>query len=152
MKKFKITWTENDEGDLFQSSRIFEAESEDAACDMWEEQVENFVNSSGIEDCVEVISHPIENASFPVEMLDGYTYFVPVIFVARIQANKEGKKIEEVLDLYKEDSYNMISFACRNIKWDEIQRNSPARTKRVSLEDLQRAWSEVHNRGFQVQF
>lgn len=151
MKKFKISWTENDDGDLFQVSRIFIAEDEDAACDMWEEQVDNgYTNTSGIDDCVEVLEHPVENSRFPVEMPDGRIYLIPAIFVARRQAQKEGRRVEEVLDLYQEDSYNMISFACRNIKWTDIQKVSPTVAKEVSRKVLEDFWLEVHNLGLQV--
>ena len=151
MKKFKISWTENDDGDLFQVSRIFIAEDEDAACDMWEEQVDNgYTNTSGIDDCVEVLEHPVENSRFPVEMPAGRIYLIPAIFVARRQAQKEGRIVEEVLDLYQEDSYNMISFACRNITWADIQRVSPTVTKEVSRKVLEDFWLGVHNLGLQV--
>ena len=151
MKKFKIIWTENDDGDLFQVSRIFIAEDEDAACDMWEEQVDNgYTNTSGIDDCAEVLEHPVENSRFPVKMPDGLTYLIPAIFVAKRQAQKEGKKVEEVLDLYEEDSYNMISFACRNIEWADIQRVSPTVAKEVSRKVLEDFWLGVHNLGLQV--
>ena len=151
MKKFKISWTENDDGDLFQVSRIFIAEDEDAACDMWEEQVDNgYTSTSGIDDCVEVLEHPVENSRFPVEMPDGRIYLIPAIFVARRQAQKEGRRVEEVLDLYQEDSYNMISFACRNMEWADIQRVSPTVTKEVSRKVLEDFWLGVHNLGLQV--
>ena len=150
MKEFKISWTENDDGDLFQVSRVFIAKDEDAACDMWEEQVGNGYTTLGIDECVEVLEHPVENGRFPVEMPDGLTYLIPAIFVARRQAQKEGKKVSEVLDLYEEDSYNMISFACRNIKWADIQRVSPTVAKEVSREVLEDFWLEVHNLGLLV--
>lgn len=150
MKEFKISWTENDDGDLFHVSRVFIAKDEDAACDMWEEQVGNGYTTTGIDECVEVLEHPVENSRFPVEMPDGLTYLIPAIFVARRQAQKEGKKVSEVLDLYEEDSYNMISFACRNIKWDDIQRVSPSVAKEVSRKALEDFWIEVHNLGLQV--
>lgn len=147
MKKFKIHWTENDDGDHFSLSRVYEAETEDEACDEWERDVEPYVNTSGIDDCVEVIEHTLENSKMQVEMLDGKLYLVPIMFIAKHKANKESLDLVRVLDMFQEDSYLITSYASRNIEWKDIQRVAFYVEKSYTLEQYQKDWEQVYNPG-----
>lgn len=150
MKKFKIHWTENDDGDHFSLSRVYKAETEDEACDEWERDVEPYVNTSGIDECVEVTEHPLENSKMQVEMLDGKLYLVPIMFIAKHKANKESLDLVSVLDMFQEDSYLITSYASRNIEWKDVQRVAFYVEKSYTLEQYQKDWEQVYNLGYKT--
>lgn len=65
MKKFRLTWDEkvrdNDGGTLHFAikTQVIEAENADVACTQWEQENEHNEDQNGLDDCVEIIDHPL---------------------------------------------------------------------------------------------
>lgn len=147
MKNFKVYWTENHDGDFIAQQKIFTAESEDAACDEWEKVVEPYVETSGIEDCVEVINHPLENTHLSFEMLDGKTYYVPVMFIAKHRADRGCLSLMEILNEFQSIEGLCLDYASQHIKWEDIQRHSFSRERNYKLEQFQEDWKKKPESG-----
>lgn len=156
MKKFKLTWDErvrNDEGDTlhFESKiQIIEAENADAACAQWEQENEHNEDVNGLEDCVEVVDHPLLSKHMMINMPDGLIYGVSIETIARHRAEYYAGKdfdgdntkslVEDTLPLFESDESEIRDWASNNMNWSDVERHSIVLKKNVSKEEFQEAW------------
>lgn len=156
MKKFKLTWCErvcDEEGDTLYSenkSQVVDAENEDAACDLWEEENKYNDNQNGLDDCVEVVEHELFSKHLYIDMPDGMTYGVPVELIARNRAEYYAHKEydgdvaeslrDDTLPLFESNSYEIHDWAANNMDWSEVKGKAIMLTKKVPVSDFQDAW------------
>lgn len=151
LKKFKLTWEERqtehdgcgDEIDHYFVNKelIIEAKSEDAACEIWENEHAN-EGTNGLDDIYEIIEHELFNKSLHVEMPDGHTYAIPVEIIARNRAeayaDEYGDDVGESLradtiPLFMERNYNIRDWASNNMNWADVK----AHARRITHDEKQ---------------
>jgi len=151
MKKYRIKWLENHDGDHAFATKVVEAESEDAACDIWERDIKPYVNTSDIWDCEEVYDTPLFEKMLYLDMPDGRTYVLPVEVIARHRANHyAGSKFNnsfsdsltnDTIPLFLNSDFEIVDWAQNNMNWADVkdrtfiaERKPPAECK------FQEAW------------
>lgn len=155
MKKFKLTWRErvcDEDGDMLyleNKSQIIEAESEDAACDLWEKEHEHD-DHNGLHDCVEIVESALFKKSLIVDMPDGLAYAVPVEIIARHRAEYYAHKEydgdiseslrDDTIPLFEEDPYNVRDWAANNMNWSKVKASAVVLVKKVDEDEFQDAW------------
>ncbi|MBN6492740.1 hypothetical protein JZM31_06675 [Acinetobacter pittii] len=155
MKKFKLTWLERvcdeDGYTLYHEnkSQIIEAENEDKACEIWEEENEYNENQNGLDDCIEVVEHPLFEKYLIISMPDGLDYGVPIEVIARNRAEHYADEfngditlslIEDTLPLFASDSYEIRDWASNNMNFSDVKEQTIVLKKKVAKEDFEDAW------------
>lgn len=155
-KKFRLTWDERitDHDDEFlhmeEKCQIIEAENADAACKLWEEENKNNEYQNGLDDCVEIVEHPLFAKRLIVDMPDGCTYGVPIEVIARNRAEYyAGKEFnddvtksltEDTLPLFEADEFSVRDWASNNMNWSDVNHTAVLIKKNASKDDFQDAW------------
>ena len=158
MKKFKLEWrerVEDDEGSLLHyilKHQVIEAESEDAACDLWEAENQYNDAQNGLNSCIEVVEHPLLDKHLHFEMLNGCCYVIPVEFIARRHAELYSQElfggdvarslIEGTLPLFEADEEKLKGWASKNLKWRDVGVVATIYQKKISETELEKRWQE----------
>lgn len=155
MKKFKLTWLQRicdeDGYTLYHEnkSQIIEAENEDKACEIWEQENETNENQNGLDDCIEVVEHPLFSKHLIVTMPDGLDYGVPIEVIARNRAEHYAKEfnhditrslIEDTLPLFESDEYEIHDWAANNMNFSDVKDQTIILKKKVEKVDYEDAW------------
>ena len=156
MKKFKLTWNErvvdSDGGMLHMEVKhqIIEADTEDKACDIWDEENEFNEYQNGLSDCVEVVEHQLFSKHLKIEMPDGHTYGVPVEFIARHHAEYYCQKdyngditkslIEGTLPLFESYADEITDWAQNNLNWSDVKGCALVLGKKSMDSEMEEAW------------
>ncbi len=150
LNKYKITWTENNDGDHSYESKIIEAKTEDEACDIWERDVEPYVETNGMQDCVEIYDTPLFKRLLYVDMPDGITYALPVEVIARHRAahyadkHYDGSVIEslrkDTVPLFLDCDGEIIDWAQNNMNWSDVKDKAHMLKKKAPDGDFEDAW------------
>lgn len=155
MKKFKLTWCErvcDEDGNtlyLENKSEIIQAESEDAACDLWEKEHEHD-DHNGLHDCVEVVESDLFKKHLIVDMPDGLTYAIPAELIARNRAEYYAHKEyggdvaeslrDDTIPLFEDDAYNIRDWAANNLNWSDVKTKAIVLKKKIDEDLFEEAW------------
>lgn len=155
MKKFLLTWDErvtDHDGDFLHmegKSQIIEAENEDAACDQWQKENEHNEYQNGLDDCVEIVEHPLFKKLMLIDMPDGLTYGIPIEVIARNRAEQYKDEFnddiaaslrEDTLPLFESDNSEIRDWASNNMNWDDVKAKAVVLHKKKPEYDYQEAW------------
>lgn len=152
MKEFEIFWTDvSDDGEQWAKSQVFKAVDENAACDAWEVEIEPYVDTTGIDDCVEVVKHPLAKQNMCIKMLDGNMYMIPVLFIARHRVNRGCLTLDEVLADFESDISRIPSYATQHIKWKDVQRVAFYVEKSYTQKEFQMCWENTVELGDKIE-
>ncbi len=136
MKKYKLIWEQricDDEGDMLyleMQSQIIEAQSEDAACAIWQEENEYNDGQNGLDDCFEIVEHELFKKRLIVTMSDSSKWSVPVEIIARDRADHYKGEFNDdlaeslrndTLPLFESDSYEIHDWASNSMNWDDVK-------------------------------
>lgn len=150
LNKYKITWTENNDGDHSYESKIIEAKTEDEACDIWERDIEPYVETNGMQDCVEIYDTPLFKKLIYVDMPDGITYALPVEVIARHRAeyyshkDYDGNITEslrmDTVPLFLADDFEILDWAQNNMNWSDVKDKAHMLKKKATNDEFEEAW------------
>ncbi|HFG7030820.1 TPA: hypothetical protein ACGIK9_003319 [Acinetobacter baumannii] len=164
LKKFKFIWDErvtNGEGDFLyfdKKEQIIESINMDEAEKIWKAENEDSDNN-GLEDCYEVIEHPLLEKQLMVQMPDGLTYGIPVEVIARDRAeyyainkfdgiDRFGGDVglslsSDTLPLFISDENQIFEWAKTKMKWTDVKKEARVYQKKVNVtaEECQNIWA-----------
>ena len=141
MTEYKVTFGI----DGYQST-IINAENEDHACDIFEDE---YPDENGVHDCFEHVRHNLFEKHLFLEMPDGLTYGVPLEIIARNRAehykddfNGSVTKslIEDTIPLFESDDYEIRDWASNNMNWSDVKIHTVVLKRKISDDEFQEVW------------
>lgn len=151
MKKFKVTFYA-DERSKEQYSEIVEAINDDEA-----ERIvlDKYNGNVFIDEIFDYFDTPLNYKNIYVDMPDGLTYIIPVMFIAEHKATKMARYADDllfydamlqVLSEFENDNYAIKDWAKNNMNWDDVKKEALTIHKKVEC-DYQEHWV---NGGFEI--
>lgn len=141
MKKYKVTY-----GIGGYMSTIIEANDEDHACDLFDEE---YPDENGAHDCFEHLEHQLFKKYMLVDMPDNLTYGIPVELIARNRAEHYKDDfgddlivslLEDTIPLFESHDREIHDWAANNMNWKDVKNHTITLKRKTSDSEFQEQW------------